>query len=253
MVTATLLAGAALVLAAIVAVILWAKDKGDRGALAALKKWDPTWPPITITLHEDLAGAQWKNFVVALHAAVLFWNGETELPLFAPLEDLGTGRGVVPVIPKAAIVGDTKGEGLASTKLTFNAEGVIESAVIYVDRRKISKLTPDQLERVAAHELGHVLGLDHDESSWSVMHPRATSAPLELSKKDRRLLRAAYGAVLAPLLAVSCATGPKVQDSRAARCEAACLAGRSSCYEDHGGAYWDYCEADLEDCLELCY
>jgi predicted Zn-dependent protease len=79
-----------------------------------------------------------------------------------------------------------------TTLLHFDPEGEIESASLYVDRRKIVGLDDYRMKRAAAHELGHVLGLDHDESSWSVMFGKVRGTPFELSKKDRKLLRSAY-------------------------------------------------------------
>jgi hypothetical protein len=60
-------------------------------------------------------------------------------------------------------------------------------------------------------------------------------------------------AALILLLVAACAAAPKVDRDTAGRCELACQDTRADCYNGNGGAYWDYCEADLEDCLELCY
>lgn len=53
--------------------------------------------------------------------------------------------------------------------------------------------TPD-LSKVIQHELGHVLGLDHDESTASIMHPQLQQRNQFLGEADGALLRKQYGA-----------------------------------------------------------
>ena len=47
--------------------------------------------------------------------------------------------------------------------------------------------------RVWIHEFGHALGLGHDRTESSIMYLSIEARPGELSEKDVRLLRDAYG------------------------------------------------------------
>lgn len=51
-------------------------------------------------------------------------------------------------------------------------------------------LESEQLNRVVAHELGHVIGLGHSESTWSVMYFRAVRTPWEIELADVATVRA---------------------------------------------------------------
>lgn len=62
-----------------------------------------------------------------------------------------------------------------------------------VDVEIANGLSLDLIPRAVLHELGHALGLDHDESSSSVMHPTLSTRPSALSDSDRLLLRRTYG------------------------------------------------------------
>ena len=66
--------------------------------------------------------------------------------------------------------------------------GRILGAVLAADLDLPAELLP----RVYLHEAGHVLGLDHDRESSSVMFPTAAGRPKALSKRDVGALRSAY-------------------------------------------------------------
>lgn len=77
----------------------------------------------------------------------------------------------------------------AETRHRFDKRtGRILSAEVAFDRG----LPEELVDRVALHEAGHVLGLDHDRESSSVMFPTAAGRPKALSGRDADALRDAY-------------------------------------------------------------
>jgi predicted Zn-dependent protease len=54
----------------------------------------------------------------------------------------------------------------------------------------VRELSPDQVELIAAHEMGHALGLPHSDDPRDVMYPQNTAT--RLSTRDFRTLEALY-------------------------------------------------------------
>jgi hypothetical protein len=85
---------------------------------------------------------------------------------------------------------DRKAHG-ATTKHRYDKKtGQILSASVCIDPG-LSGLT---LYKAVLHEMGHVIGLDHDREKTSIMYPSIGARPKELSKKDVSLLRGVYDA-----------------------------------------------------------
>lgn len=77
----------------------------------------------------------------------------------------------------------------ATTEHRYNKEnGRILAATVSVD----DGLSGQLLYEVTLHELGHVLGLDHDRNKSSFMYPIALDRSGDLSKKDIDLLKEIY-------------------------------------------------------------
>lgn len=72
------------------------------------------------------------------------------------------------------------------TSLTLADDNIL-SATISINPRYANN------KQVLLHELGHTLGLDHDEHISSIMYPKIQYRPQELSENDRLLLKRTYG------------------------------------------------------------
>lgn len=162
-----------------------AKSRADKGMLPQGKDWDRSRIPISLVF--DYEGFRYiitrMKFVYA--EALRFYNREVGAIVFNMIDDIGRG-GLVTI--KAGEI-----DALGRTDLTFDSDGKIKTAFITMDPTRISGLSDDVLIGVAAHELGHVLGLDHDEDGGSVMYHKANSlTKLKLTDKDVELLRNTY-------------------------------------------------------------
>jgi hypothetical protein len=78
------------------------------------------------------------------------------------------------------------------TDLTWDQEGHIVSGVVTIATvdPKGNPLAPGDVQVVALHEIGHVLGLDHSSDSSDIMF--ASTRARDLSPRDIRTARLLY-------------------------------------------------------------
>ena len=161
------------------------KDRGfiERGN--ALLRWPKINVPLMVVV--DPSVYSWAD---TFEKACAFWNNATGMTLFlfnGELEDAesfaGRSPGVVPVLAGSS-------EGNPHTKLTSEADGTMMSAPIYVRPHEAWS----KRYKIAVHELGHALGLAHDDIPKSVMFPMLGD-PTEVyaTESDRKVLREWYG------------------------------------------------------------
>lgn len=172
--------------------ILWARflqTKSSSVVLPGLVLWRDGSSPFTFIVDESFIT---PRVAAALSEAIAFWN--QSIPgLFVPLGEVGEGV-IVPVSPCWKLA---RWEASGScctfgyTRLTTR-DAKIWSAAIYIDQSDIDELTNLELWRAMAHELGHVLGLAHDESKLSVMHPGLRNRVPMIAIDDAAFVRQRY-------------------------------------------------------------
>lgn len=174
---------------------VWLEYKGDENKHATelatrLNLWANNGTPRTFTL--VLGDDAYADLATACDEALGFWNKAVP-GLWAAAAETTQGKqgpiiAVMPVEKSPHIPPSTVGHA----RITTSREGVIISAGIYINMDLAKHLSPLQLRRTVAHEMGHVMGLEHDEVSGSVMNKTALKGKFKVSPLDQTILEAAY-------------------------------------------------------------
>lgn len=148
-------------------------------------RWDRADIPFVIFVDKSA-----QSWVPEIYVAINYWNSMLAAPLFSfggiveIDSDYRGGNGVITV----RNVANTELKH-PHTSLYFEQEtGKIHAAPMFLpdDCPSVYKF------RVAVHELGHVMGLDHDQSPKSIMYPYITFGPFEVTDSDVTLLKEWY-------------------------------------------------------------
>lgn len=151
--------------------------------------WAREHMPVVVLTDVDAFG--WSSEV---EAGCKWWNAQVGLPLFVY-------QGEVPTAAYAAAVLALERPGTVLVQIRAGTEGGGHTRLQYVRERgelgaapiSVGGDTPIGLRpRVIAHELGHALGLAHDEAQTSVMAPVADGTPYYVTTADRQLLHRWY-------------------------------------------------------------
>lgn len=154
------------------------------------------WPVgerIEVYIAPDIE-THWKGLVAA---ACGFYNDAIGYPIFLHPEEAipemsrtfnGPNRAHIKSIT-LVIIGE-RDPFHGDTDLRYDTRtGKVLNALVTLPR---SGHSYEDALRVAVHEFGHVLGLDHDRSADSIMYPRTHGAPQRLLGTDVARLRRAY-------------------------------------------------------------
>jgi hypothetical protein len=171
---------------------------GESLGLEVIKTWARDWPPITLLIDPSFAQEDMERIQDVMSQASYLWNETTGLKLFGKPGELVPGGHTVPIMPESASVtsgdpagGEHKG-ALAFVRLFLSKEGAISSSAIYLcDKWHDSSRV--RLLRAFGHELGHVLGLAHDDYESSIMFPVVVARQFRVSERDKTFLQVIYG------------------------------------------------------------
>jgi len=183
-------AGCLLVLSAVLFGILRARYRAEALGMEMIKLWRKSWVPVTILIDEEnFLGEEVPRLREAVKSAARFWNEQTGLKLFAPAGELGYGA-VVPLMRHNPLTMESHDNAVAYASLTLGPEGALARAVIYMDEWE--NLPSSTLARALKHELGHCLGLAHDENELSVMYGKVSQRIYCVSPADKKFLLETY-------------------------------------------------------------
>lgn len=166
--------------------------------LDCIKSWEKDWAPITLLVDPSFDKADQDLIYDVMGQSSYLWNQTTGLKLFGKPDELIEGGHTVPIMPEGASVttGEPAGgeheKALAFVRLFLTPGGAIASAAIYLCDGWHGS-TRARLLRAFGHELGHVLGLAHDNYESSIMFPVAVARQFRVSEKDKAFLQVIYG------------------------------------------------------------
>lgn len=139
-----------------------------------LWSWHPDQVPLDILIDSNVD----PDYAPLVRDAIHYWNEQVGCRVFNEIGELSNGGTV-----------------------TFSALTVISPSILYAYVSKAGSSAvvwiqkPEDIQyhdRVIRHELGHVLGLAHDEDKTSLMYERVGIQPYSILDRDRQLVHDLY-------------------------------------------------------------
>lgn len=158
-------AGSAAVVALTAYILLSSQDRGFISAPCGELR-QPGLGPLRVVLEPE--AAEWLPPIMVCAAK---WNSAASRELFAPPDVFGAFGW--PPSDADVLIEWTNGDalpddGIGEARLDFGSDCRIKLVTL-----QMPGLAPKGLwEKIACHELGHALGLDHDDQETSYMFPR---------------------------------------------------------------------------------
>lgn len=127
-----------------------------------------------------------------LQGAIDFINDSVHHQMFAELGEFSAGE-IIPVMPYDP--SDPQGSISCHEKaFAFVRISNGKAEALYINTSLLGSLSDDSIKYGIAHELGHILGLDHDDFTSSLMYSKiAIDRDPTITEKDLELIRLTYG------------------------------------------------------------
>ena len=161
--------------------------EGDASTLTKLK-FKPDWAPLTLIIDNDLLELE-SHIMGAVKEAARWWEKETGRRYFVPPGELELQGHVVPIME--APDDNYHEDALAYVDPSINHDGYLTSAAVYLLPAWRGQ-TMKSLTQAFKHELGHCLGLAHDEDVRSIMYDKVGGRSQFVSPADMATLLELY-------------------------------------------------------------
>lgn len=148
---------------------------------------------VVLDVHDN-PGAPWLEHIAG---AVRWWNARLPrevlegptMPGAFDVQRIRANPHGVWALGCALVVADNEDDRKAHTYLYPGQDGLVEHALVPVPRVLPSY---EQAREIARHELGHVLGLGHARSPWSIMWKDTKEVGKEVIAQEREMLRGRF-------------------------------------------------------------
>lgn len=173
--------------------LLWERSQRlkDRGFLKSAGGKARTWEkvPITPFVPRDLSEA-WRQTIVEVLEHV---NKRVGFRVFWPVQmALPEMRMDTPGYLSVKFRDDGGEDPDHGSTVFYPGEPPTTSALVTVPRGRDRELTGEERFALVLHEVGHVLGLDHDDRADSIMFPVLRGRPREMLAMDIERIKGTY-------------------------------------------------------------
>ena len=161
----------------------------EKGFLDKLKL-RPDWPPLTLIVASDFSQLE-ERLIRIVKEAAKWWEEQTGVRYFVPPGELNANGHVIPIMPAPLDSLHDPDHSLAYVQPMVDKEGFLSSAAVYL--QPAWDYQDDEVLVIAMrHELGHCLGLAHDEYEESIMFRTAKKRQTFVSEPDKKRLVETY-------------------------------------------------------------
>ena len=179
-----------IVAAGVIALIAYGLVTRDKYALSDITEFDRGRIPLHLLVDHKF-NSRFRDAVVE---AAEFWNTAIGTTWFVAPDVVGEGGSLIAIDPYNDDTNHGRAFAYTHLALTENKKGIAGASIrINTKRYDLHDLSITVLCNAIAHELGHTLGLAHDDISDSIMYGKARADGAMVMESDITFLREAYG------------------------------------------------------------